>query len=66
MATSRVVETNQYLADPEKRARLVFRSAQSSSAVEGIREAFESERVRGVIHEKRKTVRFTGPRIKES
>ncbi len=64
MTTTRVIKTNKYLANPETRARLVFRSAQSSSAVEGIRVQIDRERLLAALRESDAVVRVVGPRVK--
>ena len=61
-----VIKTNKYLRDADVRARMVFRSARSSSAIEGIRDAFESDVVKAAIHEKGEPAKFPGPRVKKA
>ncbi len=59
-----VTKTNKYLRNADIRARMVFRSAQSSSAIEGILDAFESDLVKAAVHEKGEPAKFPGPRVK--
>jgi hypothetical protein len=40
MGSKKLTDTNPYLRDPVERARLIFRSVASSSAIEGIHHPF--------------------------
>jgi hypothetical protein len=58
MTATKLSQTNPHLAERERRARMILRSARTSSSIEGICRPFDLDRIKAAAYERGEAVEF--------